>query len=375
MALTATIKRDRRFSPYPTSQLISAMEAEIEQRAKLFKEFLKMVLSGEAQYTRQIVTVSKGEGNIIAYAKPKYPLVMGSDTSTAESGSEAEDIASPKAVKSYASCQCLTPVREESGLLCDRKLPLKLKGKFYKSKVFGKCILPVESSEPECILTVDKAVDAKWKKENTSRREQEQCSSVGKDYCPVFNPYLHIRYENKEKNLLGAGSSAILVDVKKYSEGFRMQILAYVITLYTLLFMVISHVTKQPQEETPESDWHDAALFRGSTSKVFQPPSPAPGLKDADLLSSVLKRLGELEEKIDILQSKPSEMPHEKEELLNASVRHVDALEVELIATKQALHQALMRQDELLAYIDFQEEAKFRVSRSSIYNFGIVHFI
>ncbi|KAI0524055.1 hypothetical protein KFK09_003419 [Dendrobium nobile] len=130
------------------------------------------------------------------------------------------------------------------------------------------------------------------------------------------------------------GSSAILVDVKKYSEGFRMQILAYVMNLYTLLFMVISSVTKQPQEETPESDWHDVALFRDSTSKEFQPPSPAPGLKDANLLSSILKRLGELEEKIDILQSKPSEMPHEKEELLDAAVHRVDALEAELIATK-----------------------------------------
>ena len=31
----------------------------------------------------------------------------------------------------------------------------------------------------------------------------------------------------------------------------------------------------------------------------------------------------------------------------------------------QALHEALMRQEELLAYIDGQEEAKFRVSLSS----------
>ncbi|RVX12120.1 Phosphatidylinositol/phosphatidylcholine transfer protein SFH4 [Vitis vinifera] len=78
-------------------------------------------------------------------------------------------------------------------------------------------------------------------------------------------------------------------------------------------------------------------------------------------------------------------MPYEKEELLNAAVCRVDALEAELIATKKvvaknatlvlykfiilmyvglalwgALHEALLRQEELLAYIDSQEEAKFR---------------
>ncbi|KAG0462713.1 hypothetical protein HPP92_021189 [Vanilla planifolia] len=53
-------------------------------------------------------------------------------------------------------------------------------------------------------------------------------------------------------------------------------------------------------------------------------------------------------------------MPRKKEELLDAAVRRVDALEAELIATKKALHEALMRQDELLAYVDRQQDAKFR---------------
>ena len=36
---------------------------------------IQRVLSGEAQCGRQIVTVSNGEGKIIAYAKPHYPAV------------------------------------------------------------------------------------------------------------------------------------------------------------------------------------------------------------------------------------------------------------------------------------------------------------
>ena len=38
--------------------------------------------------------------------------MKGSDTSTAESGSEAEEIASPNAMKNYSHLR-LTPVREE----------------------------------------------------------------------------------------------------------------------------------------------------------------------------------------------------------------------------------------------------------------------
>lgn len=48
--------------------------------------------------------------------------IKGSDTSTAESGSETEDIASPKTMKSYSHLR-LTPVREEVSdvlVICSR---------------------------------------------------------------------------------------------------------------------------------------------------------------------------------------------------------------------------------------------------------------
>ncbi|KAK4274059.1 hypothetical protein QN277_017348 [Acacia crassicarpa] len=82
------------------------------------------------------------------------------------------------------------------------------------------------------------------------------------------------------------------------------------------------------------------------------------GFRGARSAPTLLKRLSELEEKVETLQSKPFEMPSEKEELLNAVVCWVYALEAELIATKKV--GSLMRQEELLAYINRLEETKLQ---------------
>ncbi|KAJ6797118.1 phosphatidylinositol/phosphatidylcholine transfer protein SFH6-like isoform X2 [Iris pallida] len=275
---------------------------------------LKMVLSGEAQCARQIVTVSNDDGKIIAYAKPQYPI-KGSDTSTTESGSEAEDITSPKASRSYLT-SCLTPVHEEG-------------------KILGKSSLSVAFQlHDEHIPMVDKAVDVGWKRENSNRR-------------------------------LSASEGTIsLSDTRKPTMGAQSQVftllMAFLMTLSTLLCSMVGCVRKKLQGKT-EVNHQNVDISRSSTCEEdFPAPPPAPGFTEADLLSSVLKRLGELEEKIDVLQAKPSEMPSEKEELLTAAVRRVDAVEAELITTKKALHEALIRQEELLEYIDRQHEAKFR---------------
>ncbi|KAM0025204.1 putative CRAL-TRIO lipid binding domain, CRAL/TRIO domain, CRAL/TRIO domain superfamily [Helianthus debilis subsp. tardiflorus] len=284
-------------------------------------EILKLALNSEARRARQVVKVLNSEGKIVAYAKPQLPGLRSSDTS-AESGSEADDIASPKAMRSYTHLR-LTPVREEAKTIGATSYA----GQF--------------SGYDEYVPMVDKAVDSGWKKQ----------PSLSKPYDPK-------------------GTLVELEDRKtpeKLHSHIWVMLVAFFMSIFTMLNTAMSRVTKKTiPDSAPEVARNTEEFsFDASNKEEFRPPSPTPLLKESEIFNSLLKRLGDLEEKVDTLKAKPSEMPYEKEELLNAAVCRVDALEAELIATKKALHEALMRQEELLAYIDSQEEKKFRTKKSS----------
>ncbi|CAN6359303.1 unnamed protein product [Urochloa humidicola] len=233
-------------------------------------EIIKRVLNGEANYGRQIVTISSTDGKIIGYARPEYPA----------------------------------------------------------SK------LPAHASIEESIPVVDKVVDDGW----GSPRASLQASSSG---------------------------SLSLRNLPVTFEGLRAQIVTWltvlIMTLFAMLCSIPSKMAKRMSNQSVKhDDYHIEYPQEQEYKEEFRPPSPAPSYTEKDVLSSMLRRLGELEDKVQVLETKPSEMPSEKEELLNAAVRRVDALEAELISTKKALYDALMRQDELLAYIDKQDLIKFR---------------
>ncbi|KAL5230978.1 hypothetical protein ABZP36_029754 [Zizania latifolia] len=275
---------------------------------------IKRVQSGEANYGRQIVTISSTDGKIIRYAGSQYPTRKGSDAS-AESGSEVEDVTSPIAPKNLIANPLLTPVHEESRLLA------------YASTSASPPIIE------ESIPVVDKVVDDGW----GSPRANMAVSSSG------FSP---------------SRNFPITLD------GLRTQIITWLTVLIMSLFAMVQSIPnamfKRLSSQSTEHDHFFVEYPEPEFKEEFRPPSPAPSYTEKDVLSSMVRRLGDLEEKVHALETKPSEMPFEKEELLNAAVRRVDALEAELISTKKALYEALMRQDELLAYIDRQDLIKFR---------------
>ena len=120
----------------------------------------------------------------------------------------------------------------------------------------------------------------------------------------------------------------------------RTQIVTCLTVLVMSLFMVIRYVPSRVFERFSRQSIA-CDQYRGDFSQDLEfkeeirRPSPSPRYTETGTIPYVLRRLHELEEKVHVLEAMPSEMPLEKEEVLNAAVCRVDALEAELISTKK----------------------------------------
>ncbi|XP_059290489.1 phosphatidylinositol/phosphatidylcholine transfer protein SFH3-like isoform X3 [Lycium ferocissimum] len=195
-------------------------------------------------------------------------------------------------------------------------------------KVDIKKNLPSTYDPDKCIPMVDKVIDA-----TIPKATKADNYAIAKEFLPMH-------------------------DISKSPDGFSNHLFTGVMTFVMGVVTMVRMTRNMPRKLT------DSNLLSSSLKGVDMVKQQAqeyrlsgPAISNNEYFS-MMKRMGELEEKVISLSNKPSSLPPEKEEMLNNVMSHVDKLEQELCATKMALEQALARQEELLAYIEKKKKKK-----------------
>ncbi|XP_058091986.1 phosphatidylinositol/phosphatidylcholine transfer protein SFH12-like isoform X2 [Magnolia sinica] len=263
-------------------------------------EILKRVHNGEAKCGRKTTTVDE---KMISEDDIVHPKGRGSFKGETVLEADEKRSHSPRIHREFIAHPQLSPVREE--------VP----------------IAPSAYDYEDYIPMVDKAVDATWNK----TIQDEKLDSLKGELCPP--------------------------ETYKSPDGVSTQIFSGVMTFVMGIATVLRVTRGIPKKLTNDYGnplYGAESMLKG---KVNQHQLPAPAVSAAEF-SAVVKRLRQMEEQASILSMQPARMPIDKEEMLNAAVTRVNALEAELAATKKAMEDALVRQEEILAYLDKKKKKK-----------------
>ncbi|PIA55840.1 hypothetical protein AQUCO_00700277v1 [Aquilegia coerulea] len=182
------------------------------------------------------------------------------------------------------------------------------------------------------------------------------------DFCPVVDKPVDATW-NKVKQVdeptLYKGAECFPGQDCKRPEGILGGVMAFVMGIVTVI-----RLTRNMPRDLNGTMLYSSQMYNTDLMTKGQAPYQlsGPGFSSTDYLA-MMKRMTDLEEKVSVLSSKPATMPAEKEEMLTAAVNRVDALEQELGATKKALDDALVRQNELLAQVEKKKKKKKKFLR------------
>ncbi|TYG94670.1 hypothetical protein ES288_A11G207000v1 [Gossypium darwinii] len=149
-------------------------------------------------------------------------------------------------------------------------------------------------------------------------------------------------------------------EVLRVPDGLSSHLFTGVMTFVMGIGAMMKVTRNMPRKPTDPASYVSQVESVGTVAKSQDPSSQLTqpgGLSTAELMS-VMKRMAELEERLSVINQKPTTMPPEKEELLNTALTRADALEQELMATKKALEDSFAQQQELAAYIDKKKKKK-----------------
>ncbi|XP_022947247.1 phosphatidylinositol/phosphatidylcholine transfer protein SFH3-like [Cucurbita moschata] len=170
---------------------------------------------------------------------------------------------------------------------------------------------------------VDKAVDPSW-------------ALSSEKYGLSKDPFAHENY--------------------KVPEGFSNQIVGGIMALVMGIVTMVRLTRTMPKKLTEAAIYSSTVYYDGSMAN--RPALPSPAAVPLSDYMTMMKRMAELEERINVLNMQPAVMPADKEEMLNIALGKVETLEQELDTTKKALEESLAREAELTDYIEKKKKKK-----------------
>ncbi|PQM35713.1 phosphatidylinositol/phosphatidylcholine transfer protein SFH3-like [Prunus yedoensis var. nudiflora] len=150
-------------------------------------------------------------------------------------------------------------------------------------------------------------------------------------------------------------------DACKVPEGLTNQLLSAIMAFIMGIVALVRLTRSMPRKLAEATLYGSPVYYNGMVVKGQ--PLPAPAISSNDYMN-MMKRMAELEAKVNALSSKPAVMPPEKEDQLNVALNRVNALEQELSAAKKTLEDTLVRQDELIALLEKKNKKKKKRSKT-----------
>ncbi|XP_047161559.1 phosphatidylinositol/phosphatidylcholine transfer protein SFH3-like [Vigna umbellata] len=177
--------------------------------------------------------------------------------------------------------------------------------------------------------------------------------------CVAFAPVNSSWEKAEQKDQLALSKNCL--SSNSNSNKFRIPFTGGIMSVLMAVITVIRLAKKVPRKITGTDLFSNTAHSNDNKMK-------APAICMDDQMS-MIKRMVELEEKVNILSKKP-DIPAEMEELLNKALSRISTLEQDLAITKKSLDDALIRQVELQGQID-KKKKKRTVSHTNL-DFDIV---
>ncbi|CAM0913705.1 unnamed protein product [Alopecurus aequalis] len=275
---------------------------------------MKLAHNKEAKFIRHTRRLSEIEQRRGSFDRLHILKGRNSDTSTAESGSDADDLGSPM-MRRTLECSRLAPVREE----------MQMRAR--ESAAYYSC--------DDHFVVVDKTIDYG---RGGSMPDKSSASEVR---VQLLGTGTAQNVTGSSRNIRGTAVPTEILEEGKFHRFLRL-LLALIVRFFAFFHIV----RNQPETMMVDNPLPPAVL------EPISGDHPAVEAISMDCISPVIGRLERLENRVDELSSKPPEIPIEKERSLFESWDRIKHIESDLERTKKVLQATVMKQLEITESID-----------------------